>query len=291
MAPAPRADDRVVSAPSRPARCRSTSTCEAEPLRLQGVRPPRAAAQAVILLSGTGFCLSPGENLVKVGEQDAQVHEASATLLIAALPNVVPGPTSITVSCGGRTSEPLRFEVLVSTGATSLSRITPDSGRPDAIVSLTGGGFADSPANNFVSFAGRLAAPPERGTASSLIVKVPPSATPGPVRVTNAITGQVSNPQAFKVRYAPTVLSINPNFAPVGTEVSIRGARFSLVSEDNVVKFGGVRATTVRAVSSQELMATVPPGATSNTVWVEVSGVASNADTPFTVALRPAHGP
>ncbi|GGF08516.1 hypothetical protein GCM10011383_19600 [Hymenobacter cavernae] len=80
---------------------------------------------------------------------------------------------------------------------------------------------------------------------------------------------------------APTLTSVAPTAAPVGSSVSITGTYFTAASN---VTFNGVAATTVVVHSASQLTAVVPAGAITGTVRVTNSTGPSNG-LPFTVSL------
>lgn len=81
---------------------------------------------------------------------------------------------------------------------------------------------------------------------------------------------------------SPTIANIFPQRGEVGTEVKINGTNFSTTTTDNVVKFNGVAAT-VTAATVNNLTVTVPAGATTGKVTVEVGGKTATSPNDFTV--------
>lgn len=69
----------------------------------------------------------------------------------------------------------------------------------------------------------------------------------------------------------PTISSISPTSGLPGTEVTISGANFSSTSTQNEVDFNGSTAV-VSSASTTQLLVTVPEGASSGPVSVEVQG-------------------
>ena len=89
------------------------------------------------------------------------------------------------------------------------------------------------------------------------------------------------------VRQSATIVSLlefTPNGAPVGTQVHIWGTGFGGTPGDNTVRFNGILATIV-SVTTYEIVAVVPAGATSGAISVTTpTGSASSAG-PFSVTL------
>ncbi|MBI3181067.1 MAG: IPT/TIG domain-containing protein [Myxococcales bacterium] len=261
----------------------ATATFTRQAPLLQSVRPNQGVPGATVTISGLGFDAAPAGNTVTIAGTAAAVLEVSPTFLVAPVPNAPAGAASIQVTRLGQASNALPFTVLAASGGPTLTALTPNNGPPNALVTISGAGFSTNAADSLVTFSGRLATV-LAAAPTSLDVKVPPGAQSGPVELTDAVTGQVSNPLAFAVQHAPTVLSASPDHGPPGTVVTILGARFDPVSSNNVVKFGGIASTSVTAVSATELRATIPASAVSGAISVETGGVASNADTPFALA-------
>ncbi len=85
----------------------------------------------------------------------------------------------------------------------------------------------------------------------------------------------------------PTIVSIDPATAPVGSTIAINGTNFSTTPGSNTITIGGVTATIVSA-SATRLVVTIPAGAQSGPISVTVSGSAAiQSPTSFTVAPKP----
>src|SRR6266436_4596624 len=84
---------------------------------------------------------------------------------------------------------------------------------------------------------------------------------------------------------APTITGLNPTSGVAGTSVVITGTYFGSPQGTSAVKFNGVTATPT-AWSPTSITAPVPTGATTGSVIVTVSGLASNGVT-FTVPPSP----
>ncbi|HET9557658.1 MAG TPA: IPT/TIG domain-containing protein, partial [Actinomycetota bacterium] len=87
------------------------------------------------------------------------------------------------------------------------------------------------------------------------------------------------------------ITDIQPNPAPVGSEVVITGVG---LADTQRVTFGGVEATNLQKVSATELRVTVPDGAVSGLVTVHTPAGMADSPRPFTVgelvAPPPAEG-
>ena len=97
---------------------------------------------------------------------------------------------------------------------------------------------------------------------------------------------------------APTVTAFTPISGPVGTSVTVSGARLTGATR---VTFNGTRAATFSVLSATRLRATVPSRATTGRIAVTTSGGTATSAARFTVtkavtapkvtAFTPASGP
>jgi hypothetical protein len=82
----------------------------------------------------------------------------------------------------------------------------------------------------------------------------------------------------------PTISSFSPNSGPVGTTVTITGTNFSSTPSNNIVYFGGAKAT-VNTASATSLTVTVPIGATFMPITVTANDLTAYSDRPFIVTF------
>jgi len=82
----------------------------------------------------------------------------------------------------------------------------------------------------------------------------------------------------------PTISNFSPASGPVGTTVTITGTNFSALLANNIVYFGGIRATVTGATATQ-LTVTVPVGATYDPVSVTVNSLTAYSKAPFLVTF------
>jgi len=81
---------------------------------------------------------------------------------------------------------------------------------------------------------------------------------------------------------APFIESIDPAFGEVGSEIIITGSNFSPNDEDNTVFFGGLEANILNATEN-ELMVTVPYGASYTPISVYTNGLYTVSNQHFDV--------
>jgi len=82
------------------------------------------------------------------------------------------------------------------------------------------------------------------------------------------------------------LLNFTPSRGLVGTQVTLQGQGFSATPAANTVTFNGTAATVLAATSTQ-VVATVPPGATTGPIAVTVAGNTAISDHQFVVLPAP----
>jgi sugar lactone lactonase YvrE len=83
---------------------------------------------------------------------------------------------------------------------------------------------------------------------------------------------------------APTLARFYPASAVAGTTVTITGTNFAAATTGNTVKFNGAPAT-VLAATVRSLIVSVPAGASSGKITVEVGAQSATSDNDFTLTL------
>ncbi len=83
---------------------------------------------------------------------------------------------------------------------------------------------------------------------------------------------------------APVITSFSPASGPVGTLVTITGVGFSTTTANNVVYFGGVKAT-VSSATSSSLIVAVPAGASYSPITVTNNSLTAYSTKPFLVTF------
>jgi hypothetical protein len=139
----------------------------------------------------------------------------------------------------------------------SISAFAPTSGPPGTTVSITGTGFAASPAGNAVTFNG-AAATVTAASATTLAVTVPSGASTGKIAVSVAGNAATSA-QDFTVTTAgaPTIAAFTPAAGAAGTPVTVVGANFNPATGATTVKLNQTAAT-VSTIAPAQLTFPVP---------------------------------
>jgi hypothetical protein len=172
-------------------------------------------------------------------------------------------------------------------GKPIISGFTPSDGGPIGTVVKINGQFFSTLTTNKVMFNG-VEAEVISATSSSILARVPEGASTGEITV--SVDGREgSSASAFAVTGGtptPYITSFTPstgNGADMQT-ITISGYNFSPTAANNTVSFGDVEAATPSEASATSLKVTVPAGARTGKIKVEVNGVTGTSDTDFSVA-------
>ncbi|SNC61671.1 conserved repeat domain-containing protein/Por secretion system C-terminal sorting domain-containing protein [Hymenobacter gelipurpurascens] len=157
-------------------------------------------------------------------------------------------------------------DVVVSPG---ISGFSPAQGRAGTLVTITGQHFAPSTTGNQVRFQG-TAAQILQVTPTSLTVRVPAGATPGRIQVITP-DGSAHSTASFTAFLPPTLTSLSAEEGIPGTILTLTGAHFSPVPDQDTVTIGGLAARVVLATSSR-LDVEVPPGAPVGHILIKTLG-------------------
>src|SRR5262249_45014451 len=82
---------------------------------------------------------------------------------------------------------------------------------------------------------------------------------------------------------SPVITGLTPSSGPAGTQVTISGSGFGSSQGPGVLTFYNAQAATVTSWADNQIVATVPPNATSGYVRVVIGSVVSNTNLNFTV--------
>ncbi|MCU0440602.1 MAG: IPT/TIG domain-containing protein [Raineya sp.] len=160
-----------------------------------------------------------------------------------------------------------------------ITAFTPQSGGVGTEVTITGSNFTEDTRVTTVSFNG-IKANIISITANTIVVNVPKNATTG--KITIAAIGQNGiSATDFQVIQA-SITGFEPQNAPVGSQINIKGNGFSLNPSENLVSFGEVKAEVITATANN-LTVKVPQGAITNKVSVVIGDRTTTSSMNFIV--------
>jgi trimeric autotransporter adhesin len=248
---------------------------------ITSLSPTSGAVGASVKITGTAFGSTQGTGTVTFnGTTATTITSWIGTAIYAIVPT---GATTgnVVVYASGVNSNGSSFTVVSGPSITSLSTT---SGAVGSTVTITGTNFGSSQGTGTVTFNGTNATTITSWGATSIVATVPTAATTGNVVV--YASGVDSNGVAFTVLPTPSITSLSPTVGAVGASVTITGTNFGTSQGTSTATFNGTTATTITSWGATSIVATVPTGATTGSVQVTVSGVASNTKT-FTVVPPP----
>ncbi|HLJ29310.1 MAG TPA: IPT/TIG domain-containing protein [Candidatus Angelobacter sp.] len=239
------------------------------------VSPGLGPVGAQVTITGTNFGATQGSSTVALAGVTATITSWSNTSITVVVPTLPAGSASVLVTINGASSNSGSFTV--TPGVTSLS---PTFGAIGASVTITGTSFGATQSASTVTFNGN-AGTPTTWSNTQITVPVPSGASSGNVVVT--VSNLASNGVSFVVK--PAIAGVSPSSATAGASVTITGTNFGATQGTSTVTFNGLAAT-VTSWSNTSIGVTVPVGAHTGNVEVDVNGFASN-DVTFTVTGTP----
>lgn len=234
-------------------------------LSVKTVFPANGPAGSQITITGEGFGSITGPAVVLINGKPALVVSVSDNIIVAEVPADA-GFGPITVKVNGKESTGQNFTYQ------SVSSIKPLTGGKNTKVTINGLGFEDLVAGNIVDFNGTSATVLE-ANSSRLVVLAPDGVTTGPLSV--SINGQKITGPTFSVVAAPSIEVVTPLSGPKGSEMTISGALFSPVLDENQVYINNVLVP-ITAVSANQIKLSIPGGTGTGVVRVVVNDQPTN---------------
>ncbi len=236
--------------------------------------PTSAGASSTVSISGTNFTDATAVSFG--GTSATSFNVVSLTSMTAVVGSGTSGNISVVTPIGTATKSGFTWVL-----APSIASINPTSALSGATVTITGTNFTGATG---VSFGGTAAASFTVVSPTS-ITAVVGSGTSGSVSVTTP--GGAATLAGFIFIPTPTIATFNPTSGPVSTSVTITGTNFSTTAANNIVKFNGTAATITGAPTATSIVTSVPSGASTGKITVEVSGVVATSSTDFAVTSAP----
>ena len=238
--------------------------------------PASGQIGTAVTITGTNFSIVPASNVVKFNNTVAAVTASTSTSITTTVPNDATTGT-ITVTIGTQTAT---SSTSFTVPAPTITSFTPSSGQIGAAVTITGTNFSIIPANNVVKF-NNTTAIVTASTPNTLSTTIPAGATTGTITV--AIGTQSATSATSIIITSPNIASFNPISGAIGTTVTITGTNFSNTASNNIVKFNGTVAVITGTPTATSITITVPTGAVTGKITVEVGGQVATSSVDFTV--------
>jgi len=256
-------------------------------LNISGLSVPVGAVGTPVTIIGGGFGLVQG-TVTFNGTAATSITSWTPSAIVATVPT---GATTgnVVVTAGGVASNGVPFTVVAMPSITSLS---PTSGSPSTVVTITGSNFGATQGTSAVLFNGTPSAPTS-WNPTTIVVPVPATASSGPVVV--VVDSLQSNGITFIDVSAPIITTITPTSGTDGTSVTINGSLFGASQGSSTVTFNGVASVpTIWNANGTQIVVPAPSSVTTGPVVVTVNGIASNGITfvanPVVTGLSPTSG-
>ena len=248
---------------------------------------PAGSAAFTLALSGAGFA---ADSVVLWNGAPLPTTSVSATQLTAAVPaNLVASQSAatVTVSAGGVSSNGLSFNIAAPPFLISLNPPMATAGSAAFTLALSGAGFA---ADSIVLWNGAsLPTTFVSPTQLTAVVAANLVALQSAAAVTVSETGVSSNGLGFAIAAPPSLLSLNPSAATVGSPSFMLTMNGSGFTANSTALWNGAPLPTT-FVSTTQLTATVDANLVASqgaaTVTVSAGEVSSNG-APFAIAEPP----
>jgi hypothetical protein len=164
-------------------------------------------------------------------------------------------------------------------GLPTITSFTPSSGPVGVSLTITGTGFTQVSSVKFNDVTASYTV----NSATQITATVPPTATTGPITVTN-VAGPGSSSSNFTVIPPPLLASISPTTAITGTTLTIAGSNLANATS---VNFNSAAVTTLISNTDAQIQVTVPGSLSAGAVNVSVVTAAGTSNTK-TLTIVPA---
>ncbi|HTD23781.1 MAG TPA: IPT/TIG domain-containing protein [Terriglobales bacterium] len=226
-------------------------------------------------VNGSGFGDSQGSSTLTLNGRTVAPYFWSDGSVHAFIPaDTVPGSVAVQITTSQGASNTVNITV---TGQPTITGINPPSGPAGTQVTVTGTNFGPAPVPNLTGIfmnSGPFM-PVVSWSDSQIVVTVPAGAMPISYMFSVLNNGLIASSSAFTVIPSPHITSISPAAGAVGTQVTITGSGFVDTQNLNQVFIGGVAAAVV-SWSDTQIVANVPTGAQTGTIYVAVTDASLN---------------
>jgi hypothetical protein len=225
-----------------------------------------ATVGKTVEILGQGFTGTTGVSFNGIA---AKFKNVSDTYMTATVPaGALTGPVTVTTFTS---SLPSNRSFLVTP---QINSFTPASGVVGTSVTITGVSLTQTTGLTI----GGKAASFKVKSDTQVTATVPAGAKTGKTITITTPGGTASS--TAKLVIEPSIKSFTPTSGPVGTSVTITGNSFTGTTQ---VTFGGIVATSFKAVGDTKVDALVPTGAKTGPITVTTAGGTGTSSSNFTV--------
>jgi hypothetical protein len=246
--------------------------------QISGVSANYGAYYATITLTGTNFGAIQGVSTVTFNGAPATVSSWDSVSITVTVPyHATTG--NLTVTVNGQSSKGVPFTL---EPYPTISGISPTSGPPGTVVTISGQNLLDAEGHGTIYFGG-VSLPILNPSNTSLQIAIPSGATSGSFDV--HVNGVGTYTSAFTVTSSPEISSVSANYGAPYASITLAGTNFGASQGASTVTFNRVAAT-VNTWSNTAISVSVPYHASTGGLVVTVAGQSSNG-VPFTVEPYP----
>ncbi len=245
---------------------------------VNGVSPLTGTVGTVVTISGDNFSSVLSENEVKFNGTTATIQSATKTTLGTTVPA---GASSgkITIRVKEKTiTFPTDFMVIISP---AISGFNPQSGTIGTVVTISGDNFSSVLSENEVKFNG-VTAIIQSVTKTTIVTAVPEGASSGKITI-RVREKTIAFPTDFIVIIPPAISGFTPKSGTMGSQITLTGTNFNLVSSGNLVRINNQIATVINS-SPTELKIIVPEGACTGKISLTIGETTTTTMDNFTVS-------
>ncbi len=247
------------------------------------VSPHSGPPGTEIRIIGTGFSTRRGANRAYINNRPLRVRSATATTLVARIPEgAASGPILVDVQGGGRAESGSPFVIQYTP---VVSAFEPTAAAPGSRVAIRGERFGRDPRVVSVTVGGR-AVTLRRVLPNRIDVDIPEGTPSGKIAVSVNGVGPVESNASFTVLTPVQVTSFSPTTGPANSEVTIRGGGFSPDPAGNEVFVGRNRIDVLAASANELRVRMTAPRSGLLRVRVPHNGEARSAS-PFVLTQPP----
>ena len=243
---------------------------------ITGFAPASGAIGTRVTITGSGLLDGGNKAVVTFNGTPATILSQSATSIQVDVPaGATTGPVSVFVN-GNTIKSSSPFTVLPPP---QISGLGPNYGAPAAFINITGSNFGATQGNSYV-LVGGASAEVTAWSNTAITIRVPSRASTGDL--VGNVGGATSNAAPFTFYPYPAIATVSPGSGAAGTLVTITGSSLLDGGNNASVTFNGIPAAIVSDTANQ-ILVTVPTGATSGRLLLRVNGVTLIAPSDFTV--------
>lgn len=252
------------------------------PVAITGFQPRSGPPGTEVVITGAGFSPNVAHNAVTVSGVAAQVVSSTGSELRVRVPSTRSGPIVVAVQNNGSATTRGPFML---TQPPFIARFEPTSGPVGTTVTLHGANFGTNRALVRVSLDGR-SVPVLSVSDDRVIVSIPQAAQSGLFSVEVRLQGGAASSAMFHVIGQAGAATIAPPTGFPGQQISVRGSGFP--ESGARVVFTGTGPVQPSSATPSELLVTVPVGARTGPVSVQLpGGRVVQVPTPFVVTEVP----